>query len=157
MLRASARAGVGAAGLALVGCGGDDDDDDAAVADQVTDQADQVDQVADQVADQQMEEQTLGAIDYPVPPQYSALESQGVLRTHHWSVIGPQTRQLGTPQRGGVFSMPAAGFGLSSLHPTEEVVGQWPFSYTHNNILGMSFALEDDPDRVVPTSSRGLA
>ena len=37
MLRASARAGVGAAGLALVGCGGDDDDD-AAVADQVTDQ-----------------------------------------------------------------------------------------------------------------------
>ena len=157
MLRASARAGVGAAGLALVGCGGDDDDDDAAVADQVTDQAVQADQVADQAADQQIEEQTLGALDYPAPPQYSALESQGVLRSHHWSVIGPQTRQLGTPQRGGVFSMPAAGFGLSSLHPTEEVVGQWPFSYTHNNILGMSFAIEDDPDRVGPTSSRGLA
>ena len=28
MLGASAKAGVGAAGLALVGCGGDDDDDD---------------------------------------------------------------------------------------------------------------------------------
>ena len=32
MLGASAKAGVGAAGLALVGCGGDDDDDDAAPA-----------------------------------------------------------------------------------------------------------------------------
>ena len=32
MLRASGRAGVGAAGLALVGCGDDDDDDDAGAA-----------------------------------------------------------------------------------------------------------------------------
>ena len=32
MLGASAKAGVGAAGLALVGCGGDDDDDDAPAA-----------------------------------------------------------------------------------------------------------------------------
>ena len=47
LLGASARAGVGAAGLALVGCG-DDDDDDGAVADAPADQ----DQAADQAEEQ---------------------------------------------------------------------------------------------------------
>ena len=47
LLAASARAGVGAAGLALVGCGDDDDDDQQAAA------QDQVEQQADQQADQQ--------------------------------------------------------------------------------------------------------
>ena len=50
LLRASARAGVGAAGLALVGCGGDDDDDAPAVA-----QAQQ--QGAEQAAEQQAMQQ----------------------------------------------------------------------------------------------------
>ncbi len=53
LLGASARAGVGAAGLALVGCG-DDDDDDGAVADLPADQA--ADQAADQVAQQAAEQ-----------------------------------------------------------------------------------------------------
>ena len=51
LLGASARAGVGAAGLALVGCG-DDDDDDGAVADAPAGQdqaADQADEQAEQV------------------------------------------------------------------------------------------------------------
>ncbi len=51
LLRASARAGVGAAGLALVGCGDDDDDGQAAA--QVQQQADQQEAMADQQAQQQ--------------------------------------------------------------------------------------------------------
>ena len=51
LLRASARAGVGAAGLALVGCGDDDDDGQAAA--QVQQQAEQQEAMADQQAQQQ--------------------------------------------------------------------------------------------------------
>ncbi len=50
LLRASARAGVGAAGLALVGCGDDDDSQPAAA--QVQQAQDQVEQQADQQAQQ---------------------------------------------------------------------------------------------------------
>ena len=50
LLRASARAGVGAAGLALVGCGDDDDGQQAAA--QVQQAQDQVEQQADQQAQQ---------------------------------------------------------------------------------------------------------
>ena len=52
LLRASARAGVGAAGLALVGCGGDDDDDQQAVAQSVQ-QQDQQQQAMQQQQQQQ--------------------------------------------------------------------------------------------------------
>ena len=51
LLRASARAGVGAAGLALVGCG--DDDDDGQTAAQVQQQAEQQETMAEQQAQQQ--------------------------------------------------------------------------------------------------------
>ena len=87
LLRASGRAGVGAAGLALVGCGDDDDDDAQSVAqtarqqqqqadavqqaqqqqqaqsraDQQAQQADQQEQSADAQADQQQQQQELVA------------------------------------------------------------------------------------------------
>ncbi len=89
LLRASGRAGVGAAGLALVGCGDDDDDDDQqqavaqtarqqqqqadavqqaqqqqqaqSRADQQAQQADQQEQSADAQADQQQQQQELVA------------------------------------------------------------------------------------------------
>ena len=64
LLRASARAGVGAAGLALVGCGGDDDDDDQPAAAQVAQQQEQQAQQqsmqqeqAEQQAEQQVQQQ----------------------------------------------------------------------------------------------------
>ena len=60
LLRASGRAGVGAAGLALVGCGGDDDDDQQAVA-QSRSQQQQQDQGAQQQAAQQQSGQQQGA------------------------------------------------------------------------------------------------
>ena len=54
LLRASARAGVGAAGLALVGCGGDDDDDDGQPA---AAQAPAQEQQAEQQAMQQQQQE----------------------------------------------------------------------------------------------------
>ena len=58
MLRASGRAGVGAAGLALVGCGDDDDDDVVAqVAEQAEEQTQaQTEQAAEQQAEQAAEQ-----------------------------------------------------------------------------------------------------
>ena len=56
LLGASARAGVGAAGLALVRCG-DDDDDDAAVAETPAEQQAAQQQVADQQADQAVDQE----------------------------------------------------------------------------------------------------
>ena len=67
LLKASARAGVGAAGLALVGCGDDDDDDQAAPAaaqaqqqqmqQQAAQQADQAQQQEEQAAAQAQQQQ----------------------------------------------------------------------------------------------------
>ncbi len=53
LLRASARAGVGAAGLALVGCGGDDDDDQQQAVAQSVQQQDQQQQAMQQQQQQQ--------------------------------------------------------------------------------------------------------
>ena len=56
LLRASAQAGVGAAGLALVGCGGDDDDDQQQAVAQADQQQDQQQQAMRQEAQQQQDE-----------------------------------------------------------------------------------------------------
>ena len=65
LLRASARAGVGAAGLALVGCGDDDDDDQPAVAQvqqqQQAMQQEQAEQQAEQQAVQEEQQQQTAA------------------------------------------------------------------------------------------------
>ena len=57
LLRASGRAGVGAAGLALVGCGGDDDDDDEQVVAQVQQQQEEPQPAAQQAQQQQQTQQ----------------------------------------------------------------------------------------------------
>ena len=59
LLSASARAGVGAAGLALVGCG--DDDDDQAAQQQAAADADAADEPQDQPAQQDQPQQTTAA------------------------------------------------------------------------------------------------
>lgn len=59
LLSASARAGVGAAGLALVGCG--DDDDDQAAQQQAAADADAADEPQDQPAQQDQPQQTAAA------------------------------------------------------------------------------------------------
>ena len=121
--RLLAGAAVGAVGIAsasLVGCGDDDDD-----------------------------EETTGtatpggeAIDYPEAPRYSDLDPQDLLSQFHWSRVAPQSQVLGTPRSGGVAVFPTASFGTTSLHPTDQAAGQWPYCYTHNNLLGMDFRHE---------------
>ncbi|MYG91070.1 MAG: ABC transporter substrate-binding protein [Chloroflexi bacterium] len=72
VLRASARAGVGAAGLALVGCGGDDDDDaqPQAVAQQEQ-QQEQAQQQVQQQAQQQAQQQ-----EQPEPQQQQTMQEE---------------------------------------------------------------------------------
>ena len=71
MLGASAKAGVGAAGLALVGCGGDDDDDDAAPAPTAAAVEEQAEEQAAQAApeaqaeDEEAEEQAVAETGLP--------------------------------------------------------------------------------------------
>lgn len=59
LLGASARAGVGAAGLALVGCGDDDDDAAPAVAETPAEQEQAVQQQAAQQAEQAMDQEEM--------------------------------------------------------------------------------------------------
>ena len=59
MLKASARAGVGAAGLALVGCGGDDDDEQQAVAQAQQQQQQEQQQAMQQQQDQPQQQQAM--------------------------------------------------------------------------------------------------
>ena len=94
MLGASARAGVGAAGLALVGCG-DDDDDGASVADASADaqtdaQAEaQADAQADQAEAQAEEEQAPEQTGVVQPAGYAAVPEAvygGTLEMHDFGV-----------------------------------------------------------------------
>jgi peptide/nickel transport system substrate-binding protein len=92
MLGASAKAGVGAAGLALVGCG-DDDDDDAVTQAPASTPDDQADQAADQAVDQADDQAE------PVDEPEDQAEDQAV----------------GELKRGGTFNNTIAG--LSSGNP----------------------------------------
>ena len=95
LLRASARAGVGAAGLALVGCGDDDDDDDQqqATATQTAAQQQQQEQPA---AEQQAAQQQQAAVAQSAPagPGIAAQWNGGVhLNT---TSLDPHTGTSGT-------------------------------------------------------------
>ena len=71
LLQASARAGVGAAGLALVGCGDDDDDDQQTVSQAAPDQqADQQADVAQQQEDPQQQQAAVAQAAAPGQPKY---------------------------------------------------------------------------------------
>ena len=91
LLRASARAGVGAAGLALVGCGDDDDDGQQAAA-QGQQAQDQVEQQADQQA-QQQQSQTATADE-----QQAAAQAQAAVP--------------GEPKQGGIVRMVMSDGGI---------------------------------------------
>ena len=124
LLRASARAGVGAAGLALVGCGGDDDDDDAQQAAAETPQ-----QAADQQA-QQVDQQ-----EQPAPQQQDQPAAQ-------------QTVSAGGPRRGGMlqhswFEDPQGGFDPHIGITGGDALGYW--CHIYDRMLGF-----DDQARVIP-------
>jgi peptide/nickel transport system substrate-binding protein len=94
---------------------------------------------------------------FPVPPKYSEAAQQKLLAEYHWSKIGAQVQVLGTPRLGGVVALATASFGLQSLHPTEEAVGQWPFCYTHSNLVAMDFSHTANPDLIPATARYAVA
>jgi ABC-type transport system substrate-binding protein len=93
----------------------------------------------------------------PAPPSYSKAAPQKLLADYHWSKIGPDVQVLGTPRKGGVLALATASFGLQSLHPTEEPVGQWPFCYTHNNLAGMEFSYKVNDDLMPATANYSVS
>jgi peptide/nickel transport system substrate-binding protein len=128
---------TGLAALGLVGCGDDDD--------------------GGQTPGAQTPGGGGGGVQYPPPPRYSDSDNQNLLRDFHWSKIGGQTQVLGTPRMGGVFVVPTASFGLRSLHPDDAPVGQWPFTYSHSNLLGRSSDIKENPDLQPITTAMSLS
>lgn len=97
LLRASARAGVGAAGLALVGCGGDDDDDDQPAAAQVAQQAQQQQAQQQSMQQEQAEQQAEQQAQQQQAQTATAEEQQEAEQA------AAQAADSG-PKRGGVIS-----------------------------------------------------
>ena len=112
LLRASGRAGVGAAGLALVGCGGDDDDQQSVT--QSRSQQQQQDQGAQQQAGQQQSGQQQGAQQQTAQQQDADQAAQQATRQEDADDAaqdaGQQQAAVSSIVRGGDFrfSTPAA-------------------------------------------------
>ncbi len=98
LLRASARAGVGAAGLALVGCGGDDDDGQQSAAQTQAQQ--QADQQAMQQQDQSAAEQQA---DQQAMQQQSAADAQDDRQDAQQAAAQQQAQQRTVAATGGVW------------------------------------------------------
>ncbi len=99
VLRSAATAGVGAAGLALVGCGDDDDDSQPATAPQAAQQDQQQQQM--QQADQQQEDQAAAqAADQAEQQDQPAVQQQDQ-QQEQAAVAQAQQQQDGAPQIGG--------------------------------------------------------
>ncbi len=143
MLGASAKVGVGAAGLALVGCGDDDDDDDVQAVAQVTPAAPE--QQAEQVAQQAEPEEEQAA---PVEQAEPAEEEQVV------SAV----------KRGGNYQAPLVGLSTGNpptLDPYEVItfLAAIPASFSYSQLL--RFASGPDIDyldfaTVVPDAVESL-
>ena len=112
LLRASARAGVGAAGLALVGCGGDDDDDSAA---QVSQQQDQQQQARSR-QQQQAQQQSMQQEQAEQQAEQQAQQQQAQTATADEQQEAEQAAAQAAdsePKRGGVVTF-AGGMAASS-------------------------------------------
>lgn len=94
VLKASARAGVGAAGLALVGCGGDDEDDaqPQAVAEQQAQQQQQQ-QAIQQEQVQQQQQQAVAQAEVEQQEQQAVAEQQQVQQQEQQQAVAQQQQQ----------------------------------------------------------------
>ena len=126
MLAASTRAGVGAAGLALVGCGSDDGDDQAQQTTAAA-QEQQVQQAAEQTAQQAAQQQSgqaqqavssTGLLPGELTAEQEAAglspEEEWRLR-YHWSKLQNLPGQSDGPKYGGTWTMahlPAANWNV---------------------------------------------
>ncbi|MYD16456.1 MAG: hypothetical protein F4W99_04860 [Chloroflexi bacterium] len=109
LLRASGRAGVGAAGLALVGCGDDDDDGQQAVA-QTAAQQQQQQQAAQQQAMQQQQQQAAQQARQDQPAEQAAQQADQQEQSTEDAEDQAQQAVVSSVVRGGDlrFSTPAA-------------------------------------------------
>ena len=162
MLGASAKAGVGAAGLALVGCGGDDDDDDAAPAAapaaaaaeaQAEEQAEQVmdedeDAAEEQAMEDQAEEQAM-----------SGAPMGGILRRGNTSTpnfvrlgLNNAGNNTGYNQDGSIYER-IARVGASGLTRQDEVGPNFhratEFDYAIQPVLATGWETPDDVTWVI--------
>ena len=101
LLRASARAGVGATGLALVGCGDDDDDGQQTVA-QAQQQAEQQQQARQQQAQQQDQQQAMQQEQAEQQAEQQAMQQEQQEQQAEQQAMQQQEQQQAAPQ-------PAAG------------------------------------------------
>ena len=162
MLGASAKAGVGAAGLALVGCGGDDDDDDAAPAaapaaaaaeEQAEEQAEQVmDEDEDEAEEQAMEEQA-------EEQAMSGAPMGGILRRGNTSTpnfvrlgLNNAGNNTGYNQDGSIYER-IARVGASGLTRQDEVGPNFhratEFDYAIQPVLATGWETPDDVTWVI--------
>ena len=139
LLKASARAGVGAAGLALVGCGGDDDDDQPTAA-QAQQQQAQQQQAMQQQAEQQADQQAM---------QQDDQEQQAAVAQAQQQQQQQETAQAtGGPKRGGIlqhswFEDPSGGFDPHIGVSGGDALGYWQHIY--DRLIGF-----DSQARVTP-------
>ena len=120
LLRASSRAGVGAAGLALVGCGDDDDDDQqtaAQVQQQQQDQPQPAQQQQAQQQQQQQQQQTVAQTQQQQEQQADATAQQ-VQQQEEDDQPAATTTEAGGKTYGGTlrFSTPAATHDFFDPH-----------------------------------------
>ena len=113
LLRASGRAGVGAAGLALVGCGDDDDDDAQPAAAATQQQQQQQDQPAQQQVMQQQQQQTADQQAQQADQQEAPADQQQQEQQQTVAQQGGPLRTYGGTLR---FSTPAATHDFFDPH-----------------------------------------
>ncbi len=129
MLRASVRAGIGAAGLALVGCGDDDDDQQQAV---VQAQPQQQQQAQSQAQQQQQAEQQ-AMQDEQQQQAVAEQEAQPQAQEQAQQQAQQQVQAVSTVPRGGIvkFGAPNELIGQSGMDPATAITqsGLWRAIY----------------------------
>ena len=126
MLGASAKAGVGAAGLALVGCGGDDDDDDAAPAAPAA----AATQAEEQAEEQAMEEDAQAQAEEQAMDDDEMEEEQAAAAA-------------GGPMRGGIMRRSIADNLFTGWDPHTAATGLDNLGYI-NHVFDRMLGFEDD-------------
>ncbi len=163
MLKASGSAGVGVAGIALVGCGGDDDDDDAAPApapaaaaaeEQAEEQAEQVmDDAEDQAEEQAMADEPAEEESMSGAPMGGTLR-RGNTSTPNFVRLGLNNagNNTGYNQDGSIYER-IARVGASGLTRQDEVGPNFhratEFDYAIQPVLATGWETPDDVTWVI--------
>ena len=153
LLRASARAGVGATGLALVGCGGDDDDEQQAVA-----QAQQQQQAMQQEqAEQQAEQQAMQQEQQEQAQTATAEEQQQGAQPAAGETDFNATVRVAIPDAAGGLDLQQTGHAQFAARPQYETMMQYDqFSRELVPGIGSFEWTSDDYTEAVFTNKPGI-